>query len=68
MKKPPKALDRIATTPRRPRGEETVSKKQPHSFTRKVVCGPWFYCSRCGLLRLRNAATDAAVKRGCADE
>lgn len=26
---------------------------------------PWPVCASCGLLRLRNAATDAAVRCGC---
>jgi hypothetical protein len=38
--------------------------KRAHQW--KSVRGlPWPYCKCCGLLRLRNAATELAVSKGC---
>lgn len=35
----------------------------PHNFNRKML--HWLYCSQCGLVRLKNDVTEAAVKKGC---
>jgi len=40
-----------------------MAKYEPHSFTRKVL--NWRYCAHCGLIRLKNEATEWAVKKGC---
>jgi len=39
-------------------------KLEQHSFTGWRICS-WLCCTRCGLLRLRNALTDEAVRLGC---
>lgn len=36
-----------------------------HAFTKRVAS--WFYCKHCGLVLLKNAATQAAVAKGCPD-
>ncbi len=38
-------------------------KHLPHKFNRRVLS--WLYCSLCGLVLLRNPATEAAVRRSC---
>lgn len=35
----------------------------PHAFKRKVL--HWSFCDRCGLVLLRNAATEKAAARLC---
>lgn len=36
-----------------------------HVMTGKIKRIPWPYCTRCGLLALRNDATRAALRREC---
>lgn len=40
--------------------------RAPHAMTRKLK--NWTYCSRCGLLSLKNEATRKALKQGCEKE
>ena len=40
-------------------------KVELHSFTRKSRSLPWYWCAHCGLLELRNEATERAKKLGC---
>lgn len=40
---------------------KTVVRRGPHRFIRKLKRLPWPYCTRCGLVALRNAATRASV-------
>ena len=42
-----------------------MSQHHPHSFTRKSKAFPWPWCAHCGLLKLKNDATDRAVRLGC---
>lgn len=37
--------------------------RAPHAMTMK--CLNWTYCSRCGLLSLKNEATRQALRQGC---
>lgn len=37
----------------------------PHSFTRKVL--HWQCCCRCGLILLKNLATEQAARKPCPD-
>jgi hypothetical protein len=37
--------------------------KAPHAMTMK--CLNWMYCSRCGLLTLKNEETRKALRAGC---
>ena len=41
-----------------------MKPKTGHSWTffRKF---PWPYCKRCGLVHLKNKATEVAVRKGC---
>lgn len=43
--------------------EKEEYKLEHHSFTKKI--GSRISCSKCGLLRLHNQATDWAVGKGC---
>ena len=38
-------------------------KYEPHAFTLKIF--NWRYCSKCGLMALRNKPSQKAVKLGC---
>jgi hypothetical protein len=38
-------------------------RRGPHSYTRKIR--HWPFCSRCGLILLRNDATERAARRQC---
>lgn len=39
-------------------------RREPHAMiSRKRL--PWLYCSRCGLVNLKNKATRAAMRAGC---
>jgi hypothetical protein len=38
-------------------------QRAPHSMTMKLL--NWHYCSRCGILNLKNEATRKALKEGC---
>jgi hypothetical protein len=38
----------------------------PHVFvTRKTLS--WPYCAKCGLVALKNKATEKAIRKGCGD-
>ena len=41
-----------------------MTAKPSHNW-RTYKCIPWPVCRCCGLIRLRNSATDAAVRAGC---
>ncbi len=48
---------------RKPSG---ATKLAPHVPTENGLRRiPWLCCRRCGLVYLRNKATNAAIKRGC---
>lgn len=38
-------------------------KRKPHAFTKQIV--GFHCCAHCGLVRLKNLATEKAVKQGC---
>jgi hypothetical protein len=38
-------------------------KFEPHSFNKKML--NYFYCSRCGLVALKNDFTQWSIKMGC---
>lgn len=38
-------------------------KVEPHSFHKKML--HWQYCSKCGVLRMKNGFSEWAVKMGC---
>lgn len=38
-------------------------KKRPHTFVGRFC--HWPVCTKCGMLRLKNKATEAAIKKGC---
>lgn len=38
-------------------------RRGPHAYTRKVL--HWPFCARCGLVLLRNEATEKATRRQC---
>lgn len=38
-------------------------RRGPHQFTRKIM--HWPYCARCGLVRLKNAASQKAAAAQC---
>jgi hypothetical protein len=40
--------------------------RAPHSMTRKLL--NWYFCSRCGLLSLKNDVTRRALREGCAKD
>lgn len=40
-----------------------VYRPEPHAFTSRIV--NYLYCSRCGLIMLRNDFTQWCVKMGC---
>jgi hypothetical protein len=37
----------------------------PHSFKGVIKRMPWPYCTRCGLIALRNDATNRAMREQC---
>ena len=40
--------------------------KTAHRWVRlSIKHFPWFICAGCGLVRLKNEATELAVRRGC---
>ncbi len=41
-------------------------KRGPHQMTKRIL--HWPYCSRCGLMALKNDASRAALKRECVTE
>jgi hypothetical protein len=47
------------------RGQRNVGA---HNFTGRVSRCPWPYCTRCGLLLLRNEVTARAAKAACVVE
>lgn len=40
-----------------------VKRRGAHAFTAKIC--KWLYCARCGLILLRNVATQQAERRQC---
>lgn len=40
--------------------------RPPHRFTKKIC--HWYYCARCGLVALKNQATEDAIRKGCDPE
>jgi hypothetical protein len=40
-----------------------ITRRAPHSFTRKVL--HWLACARCGLICLKNAASQRAARQQC---
>ena len=45
------------------RNQKNQNKKKPHSPNGKIV--GYCYCIRCGLVYLRNIATERAIKDPC---
>ena len=45
---------------------KTVIKRGPHSLTKRIC--HWAYCSRCGLVALKNDVTRRALKKECVTE
>jgi hypothetical protein len=43
----------------------TKVKSEQHSFKPAVKICHWQYCTKCGLVALRNEATAQAMKLGC---
>lgn len=39
------------------------TSKQGHAFTKKIC--HWFYCKNCGLVALKNDATEKRIREGC---
>lgn len=42
-----------------------MSNKGTHNFNLKIL--NWSYCSKCGLIALKNKATQKAMKKRCDD-
>ena len=40
-------------------------RRRPHTFTRRMKRFPWVVCAHCGLVLLRNKATEKAARLGC---
>lgn len=40
-----------------------MSKHKPHDFSAKIIS--WWYCTRCGLVTLKNEATKKAMNKTC---